>query len=431
MSSRSQRRSSAPGSGILVARVDAAFRQAMPVAPTSAGGTRPRERLDLRLFLRGMLGRTGMRFTRLLPHWRPSLPKEHLVHSAVLGIVALVVVTNFLATSSDRGSLLFALFSEAEVEEGVAPRPRQDAAREWSGFLSMAPPAAAGGITEEDIEFELSNTLGGNVLVENGSPETAETSSARRSGVVAYTVRDGDTPSTVAARLGVSTNTVLWTNGIRDGDLIRPGDILVILPVTGVLHQVVNGEDVTGIARRYDAKVEDVIAQNGLSSAGAIRAGQKLIIPDGQLFTPRRYIARSDQIDQGPEEPSERPASAPIPGSGFLRPVSFSRITQYFGWRHSGVDLADSRRPLVKAAKDGTVEFAGWLGGYGRLVILRHGNGLKTYYAHLSEIHAKTNETIARGEFVGRVGCTGRCSGPHLHFEVRQGGRPVNPLKYF
>lgn len=393
-----------------------------------------RERLDLSLFLRRVLGVVGGRFGSFLPRWHLSFTKEHLVHSAVLVIIGLVVLTNVTASSSDRGSLLFALFSEAEIEEGVIARPRQTGDPQRTLLGGFIPPAAAGGISEEDIEFELANTLGGNALVENGAPETAETPDVRRSRTLAYSVREGDTPGSIAARFGVSTNTVLWANGIRDGDLIRPGDILVILPVSGVLHTVVSGDDVTSVARRYDAKVEEVIAHNGLSAEGGIRTGQKLIIPDGQIIhLPRRRFARLEDAEEegAPETPAARPDAAPVPGGGFLRPVAFKGISQYFGWRHTGIDLPDRSRPTVRAAQDGSVEFAGWLGGYGRLVVLNHGRGLKTYYAHLSETYVKSGEAVNRGENVGRVGSSGRSTGSHLHLEVRDHGRPVNPLRYF
>lgn len=393
-----------------------------------------RERLDVSLFVRRLFGVAGFWMTWFLPRWKLSLPKEHWVHGVVLLLVGAVVGTNLFTSGADRGSLLFALFGRGEIEEGVIPEQQSKEAAKRGALIGLIPSAVAGGVTEDDLEFELANTLGGNALISTAVPETAEASSARRKGVVAYAVQEGDTPGSIAARFGVSTNTVLWANGIREGDVIRTGDILVIPPVSGVLHTVAKGDDVTGIARKYDAKTEDIIAQNGLSEEGAIRIGQKLVIPDGQLrVVPRRVATREEELEEAPSAETEpAPASAPrIPGGDLLWPIPTRHISQYFGWRHTGIDISDRSLPSVKAAQDGTVSFSGWLGGYGRLVIVDHGEGLRTYYAHLSASQVSAGEKIGRGEPLGRVGSTGRSTGPHLHFEVRQGDHPVNPLKYF
>ncbi|TSC64033.1 MAG: Peptidase M23 [Parcubacteria group bacterium Gr01-1014_106] len=393
---------------------------------------RLRERLDVSLFLRRLFGVTGFWMTWFLPRRKLMFPKEYWVHGVVLLLVGAVVGANLFTTAADRGSLLFALFGEGEIEEGAVPPQRSREAAARGALIGLIPSAVAGGVSEDDIEFELANTLGGNALISTDVPETAEASAVRREGVVAYAVKDGDTPSSIAARYGVSTNSVLWSNGIRDGDLIRPGDILVILPVSGVLHTVAKGDDVVGIAKKYDAKAEDIIAQNDLGESGAIRIGQKLVIPDGQLrATPRPVIARHEEPEDtsAPQAPA---VSAPrVPGADLLWPISATRgISQYFGWRHTGIDLPDRSHQSVKAAQDGTVSFSGWLGGYGRLVIIDHG-GVKTYYAHLSAANVTAGQKIGRGEVLGKVGSTGRSSGPHLHFEVRQNDRPVNPIKYF
>lgn len=391
-----------------------------------------RERLDVSLFVRQLFGRRGFRVARFLPRRKLTLPKEYWVHGVVVLIAVVVVAANLFTSASDRNSLLFALFQEGEVEEGPLPAYRERQAQTRGPLVGLISAAAAGGVTEDDIEFELANILAGNAVVGTASPETAEASAARRSGVLAYTVDAGDTPGAIAARFGVSTNTVLWANGISEGDVIRPGDVLVVLPVSGVLHTAREGDDVTSIAQKYDAKVEEIIARNGLDRDGAIRAGQKLIVPDGQIRVAPRRLAYHQE-----ETPGEAPAVTPpplprVPGIGFLWPVANSRrISQYFGWRHTALDIADRSRGSARAAADGTVSFSGWLGGYGRLVIVDHGKGMSSYYAHLGKASVAKGQRVSRGEAVGAIGCTGRCTGPHLHFEVRSGGRPVNPLRYF
>jgi murein DD-endopeptidase MepM/ murein hydrolase activator NlpD len=121
-------------------------------------------------------------------------------------------------------------------------------------------------------------------------------------------------------------------------------------------------------------------------------------------------------------------------GSGQLSwPVS-APITSPFGWRwgrmHEGIDLGAAYGAPIAAAGSGTVIYAGWLGGYGNLTVIDHGGGLATAYGHQSRIAVSVGQEVARGEIIGYVGSTGHSTGPHLHFEVRVNGQPVDPLGY-
>ena len=113
---------------------------------------------------------------------------------------------------------------------------------------------------------------------------------------------------------------------------------------------------------------------------------------------------------------------------------SSGRITSRFGprWgeRHSGIDIASSIGTPIKASDGGVVRFTGWSGNYGKLVIIDHENGYSTYYGHCNTIKVKKGQRVARGDVIATVGQTGRTTGPHLHFEVRKNGVPVNPLNY-
>jgi murein DD-endopeptidase MepM/ murein hydrolase activator NlpD len=123
--------------------------------------------------------------------------------------------------------------------------------------------------------------------------------------------------------------------------------------------------------------------------------------------------------------------------AGFLLPLR-GALTSRFGRRthplfgrrhfHTGVDIAAPRGSPVRAAMDGTVLYAGWYGGYGKLIVLDHGQGLSTLYGHLSSILVSPGARVARSQVIGRVGSTGYSTGPHLHYEVRRNGRPVDPL---
>jgi murein DD-endopeptidase MepM/ murein hydrolase activator NlpD len=123
--------------------------------------------------------------------------------------------------------------------------------------------------------------------------------------------------------------------------------------------------------------------------------------------------------------------SAPS-ASGLIWPVS-GPVVSPFGWRwgrmHEGIDIAAGYGAPIAAAASGTVIYAGWMGGYGNLIIIDHGGGLATAYAHQSSF-AVGGGSVSQGQVIGYVGCTGHCFGPHLHFEVRVNGSPVDPLGY-
>ena len=128
------------------------------------------------------------------------------------------------------------------------------------------------------------------------------------------------------------------------------------------------------------------------------------------------------------EAPSSTPSSA-----GMIWPVS-GPVTSGFGWRwgrmHEGIDIAAPTGAPIRATAAGVVIFAGWMDGYGQLVVVDHGGGVATAYAHMSSIAAGSGQSVAQGQVIGYVGCTGHCFGSHLHFEVRVGGAAVDPLRY-
>ncbi|MBD0291397.1 MAG: peptidoglycan DD-metalloendopeptidase family protein [Thermoleophilia bacterium] len=130
-------------------------------------------------------------------------------------------------------------------------------------------------------------------------------------------------------------------------------------------------------------------------------------------------------------QPAAQEAPAPS-SSGLIWPVS-GPVTSGFGLRwgrmHEGIDISAPIGTAVRAAASGRVIIAGWMGGYGNLIVIDHGNGMSTAYGHLSAIWVGGG-SVSQGQAIGAVGCTGSCTGPHLHFEVRINGAPVNPLGY-
>jgi murein DD-endopeptidase MepM/ murein hydrolase activator NlpD len=145
---------------------------------------------------------------------------------------------------------------------------------------------------------------------------------------------------------------------------------------------------------------------------------------------------RLERIIRDLQSPS---SDKPAPTGKFLRPIS-GAITSDYGMRshpilkerrmHTGIDLRGAKGTPIKAAESGTVIFTGWMGAYGQVVTIDHGGGISTMYAHQSSILVKNGQKVARGETIGKVGSTGWSTGPHLHFEVRKNGTPVNPHNY-
>lgn len=298
-------------------------------------------------------------------------------------------------------------------------------------------------ITFDDPEVQFAQTLEGNAVVAPLQPVVGE-STGNNSGNTGtrviethakpfiYTVEDGDTIAGIASKFGISTNTVLWANGLDGSDIIKSGDHITILPTTGVLHTVTSGDTVSEIASKYDAKPDQVIAYNNLGEDAKLVIGQKIIVPEGYIAprTVPRTVSANTHIARDPDnEPTPPPQdSTEVAGKGFVWPTMTKHISQYFKWGHTGIDIDNRSRPSVFAAQNGTVEFTGRLGGYGNLIIVNHGAGLTTYYAHLDKFYVSPGQKVAKGAAIGKMGSTGHSTGPHVHFEVRRYGKPVNPL---
>jgi murein DD-endopeptidase MepM/ murein hydrolase activator NlpD len=266
----------------------------------------------------------------------------------------------------------------------------------------------------------------GGIAVESGSSE--------RSGIIEYAVREGDTVSSIARNFGISVNTILWANNLTAYSFIRQGDKLQILPVSGVLHKVASGESIQKIADKYDVTKDKIILANGLETDGRLTAGQTLIIPDGKkLASATSASSRNSSNYRLPSIVKNlvKPAAAQATSGKMQWPTVGYRITQYYSWRHTGLDIGNKTGTPLYAADSGTVEFSGWnSGGYGYMILVNHGNGIKTRYAHASKLYVKKGDKVSKGEAIAAMGSTGRSTGPHIHFEVIVNGRLLNPLNY-
>lgn len=250
-----------------------------------------------------------------------------------------------------------------------------------------------------------------------------------RSEIIEYEVVDGDTLSSIANKFGISQETIKWANDMSSVDTIKPGQKLKILPVSGVAHVVKSGDTLESVAKKYDTGSQGILdfPFNDVPDDFKLQVGQVLIVPDGvppeAKATPKPQS--KTMFAQGPKTTFSAPG-----GGNFMWPTTFQMISTSFAWWHPGVDMANRAAPPVAASDGGRVVVAGWPDnyGYGNRVVIDHGNGYQTLYAHLSNIYVSAGQSVSRGQVVGQMGSTGRSTGTHLHFEVRFKGIAVNPL---
>ncbi|MBI5465115.1 M23 family metallopeptidase, partial [Candidatus Gottesmanbacteria bacterium] len=256
---------------------------------------------------------------------------------------------------------------------------------------------------------------------------TTQKSQKPRDQITSYKVVSGDTLSSIAQKFDVSVDTIKWANQDKiesDKTLLHPGDELSLPPVTGIAHKVKSGDTVYSLAKKYGVSAQNIVNFPFNTFADdetfALAIGSTIIVPDGvmpveQIFAPAAPL----------------PVTLAAGGTGqFIWPTT-GAITQYPVWYHLAVDIANSSAPAVTAADNGVIvlrECLNW--GYGCHIIIDHGNGYQTLYAHLQAFYVNLGDRVSRGQSIGQMGSTGRSTGTHLHFEVRKGGVLQNPLNY-
>ncbi len=273
-----------------------------------------------------------------------------------------------------------------------------------------------------------------------------------RNEMTTYTVQEGDTVFGIAEKFGLEPQTILWGNYnvlLDDPHSLKPGQELNILPVDGVYWEWLGGIPFGNWAEFYGVTAADVIEFPGnhidANTVGDyqnanIKTGTWLIIPNGK----REFVNWSAPLGVT----RENPASARVLGQGACEPVTGGAIgygtfvyptnKHYLSGfdynektNHRGIDLAGSEGEGVYAADAGVVVYSGWNNyGYGNMIMIDHGNGFQSLYAHLSAIYRGCGQSVGQGETIGAIGSTGRSSGPHLHFEIMTATWKVNPWDY-
>jgi len=271
-----------------------------------------------------------------------------------------------------------------------------------------------------------------------------------RMNVITYTVDQGDSVYGIAERFSLRPETIMWanTNILADNPhRLQIGQVINILPTDGTYHKWRAGEDLQKVAEFYKVDVDEIIDWSGnpfnsfeidIQNPG-IQPGTMLIIPGG----------KREMIDYGPPRiPRDNPAVARTYGPGhcgvlidgivgdgiFIWPTSEHWLSGYDyspGTNHHGIDIAGTAGNSIWSVDDGVVVYSGWSNsGYGNLIVIDHGNGWQSLYAHLDSVYVSCGESVYQGATIAAMGSTGNSSGAHLHFELLYGSSKVNPWNF-
>lgn len=285
-----------------------------------------------------------------------------------------------------------------------------------------------------------------------------------------HVVREGDTVFTLSRRSGVPTRAIIDANNLQAPFALTAGQRVTIPAVR--VHEVRAGETASQLAQRYGVSLSALVRANAIEPPYNIRVGQRLVIPGATAPTPSVAAAPRGTVEQAPlsppvvgptpaPAPQVAPAPAPSPQAAspapppvaanppaapseaspaaqpgrFQWPVRGVVVSDFGpkpgGLQNDGVNIAAPRGTPFRAAEAGTVIYAGnELRGFGNLLLVRHDGGYVTAYAHADELMVQRGDQIRRGQTIGRVGQTGGVTTPQLHFEIRRGTRPVNPMEY-
>ena len=358
---------------------------------------------------------------------RPALVRTYGVLKAAraaVSLISLILVVGTLLPSTAKAGVL----SDFLASFGRISAKRADAASYSAGgnvqtmqlprpAMNIDPAPARGG---GDITI-----VDGSALMPDEGPSgtMADIEKPKSATISVYVVREGDTLGKIANLFDVSVNTIMWANDISRSSSLSVGKTLTILPVTGIKYTVKKGDTLTSIAKRYGGDADEIASFNGID--GALAIGDEVIIPDGEVAVPTAGPSSSGVTmpahNVGPSGSSEQ-------NGYYLRPLVGGRKTQGIHG-YNGVDLGAPKGTPIVASAEGDVIVAkegGWNGGYGNYIVIQHDNSSQTLYSHASGVIVYAGEHVVRGQVIAYVGATGKATGPHLHFEIRNGVR--NPF---
>jgi murein DD-endopeptidase MepM/ murein hydrolase activator NlpD len=250
-----------------------------------------------------------------------------------------------------------------------------------------------------------------------------------------YTVKQGDSLWSIASKFDLDLDTIIGSNKISNINYLRLGTVLRIPNQDGIFVTVGKNDTVAKLADKHGSYTQAVLAANLLSEDSVLQAGTEIFLPGAKAAA----VTAS-----APKVRSRANVSAKVvhsySSSRMFRWPVMGKISSVFGWRrspfgrrrvfHSGLDIRAPRGTGIVAAGDGKVVHSGWMGGYGKTIVISHPGGLSTLYGHCSSLLVSNGATVKAGQLIARVGSTGRSTGNHLHFEVRRNGTTMNPLKF-
>ncbi|MEK7067403.1 MAG: M23 family metallopeptidase [Patescibacteria group bacterium] len=293
----------------------------------------------------------------------------------------------------------------------------------FSNFGNAAIPVAQANVdfsSDDELENQDFAMMEGSGLL---SPEMAGNAFfGMQKEATTYIVQQGDSPFSIAIKFNINTYTVLAANNLREGDYIKPGQSLIILPINGVRVKVAAKDTIDSLAKKYKGKADEIKTFNGIYEDAKLMAGNFIIIPDGELTT--TVLARPTVA--APKYSGATPAS----GSWLLAPTTGKDWGRLHGY--NAVDVANTCGTPIYAAAAGIVTLSdgiGWNFGYGKYITIRHANGVVTVYGHASRLVVEQGQKVDQGQLIMLMGTTGRSTGCHLHFEVRGAKNPLTGAK--
>ena len=251
-----------------------------------------------------------------------------------------------------------------------------------------------------------------------------------------HTVQSGETLSVIAYRYGLATSSVRYANSsVGSGDRLKIGQDLIIPPKDGIYVEVKSGQSLVSLVEKYKGDLDKTKEFNNLIDDSELKTGEELFVMDGE---PERVVIAAIPKSTGSSGGSFTTNSGashydlPVSADGWIRPTS-GIITQGYWGYHLAYDVASRDKPPILTVAPGTVSKASagtWGGGYGTHLIIDHGNGYKTLYAHMEEIYVNVGDYVGQGDVIGKMGNTGKvrgATGIHLHFEITYNGVKQSP----
>lgn len=277
-------------------------------------------------------------------------------------------------------------------------------------------------ITKEEIETKQEVAITEKPLEESKPIEPIKKCPEKKE----YIVKEGDTISEIATINGMTMEMLLANNPGISVKNLKIGQKLIVVSENGIFYKVEKGDSLYKISSKFKVKVDDILAYNDIDEK-SLKIGESIFLKNPDLKVLNKSVAKKTGSKK----------KTVVATAGFKFPVEYRGINSPYGSRfhpvlkryifHSGVDLKARYVPL-RAAQSGRVSFAGYMSGYGKIIILKHSSGYETRYAHLEKIGVKVGQNVNKGELIGKTGMSGRVTGPHLHFEIRKNGRTQNPM---